>query len=643
MTAIAGIIRLDQQPVDSALIELLQGVLAPYGPDDQHHWQYRGVCLLRTLLRSTPEDILDRQPVMGDSGGCVVVFDGRVDNRHELAQELGLSALDSACLSDSQLVCQACERWDERALEHIQGTYALACWQPVRGRLWLARDPIGLRPLFWHRQSGFFAFASLPKALFCIPGVPRVLCEERMLEHLALLPKKGPASSFKDIYRVEPGQCVVLDGDRVSSQRFHRFDAQRELNLPSDDDYLECFKEHLERAVSSCLRSSGPVASQLSSGFDSSTVTALAARQLAARNLGLTAFTAVPRSGFDGPFPKGRHGDESAGARALAERFANIQHVLVRSQGASILEGICADIYDMDTAPQNPCNMVWVNAIYAEAKAMGCKVLLTGQLGNRSISYTGDTHLAGLLRKGKLLEWWRELGAYQRNHLQRGKFALIAKSIAPSLPARLWTLLSGTLDRGQPLSSYSAIHPQWLKRVDAAGGTRAMGRNLGYQPWHDGRRMRIAALECRDPGEHSLGANLRGIEVRDPTSDLRLLEFCLAVPDRQYLRNGQTRWLLRRMMAGVLPPQILASTGKGYQSADWYEAVAADLPRLRDELHDMTRQPSVAQLVDLEGLQALLDCWPQNGWETHEVICNYRLKLMRGISAGCFIRYAQHN
>lgn len=346
MTAIAGLIRLDAAPVDAGVLERMQNILAPYGRDAQHHWRQGPAGLMRTLLRTTPHDNLDRQPLHHQDSGTRLVFDGRLDNRDELARELGLPPAEAALLADSGLALQAILRWDSGAPEHFVGDFAMACWRAGEQQLWLARDPLGHRPLFWHRQPGFFAFASLPKALFAIPGVPRAVCEERLADLLALIPMTGPESFYKDICRVEPGQVVTLQGGQVSSRRYHAFDPQRELHLASDDDYLEAFREKLEQAVASQLRASGSIASHLSSGFDSSTVTALAARQLqqAGRGQRLTAYTAVPRPGYDGPVPRGRHADESPGARALAARFGNIDHVLIDTQGASILDQLQEDV-----------------------------------------------------------------------------------------------------------------------------------------------------------------------------------------------------------------------------------------------------------------------------------------------------------
>ncbi|VCU70046.1 Asparagine synthetase [glutamine-hydrolyzing] 3 [Pigmentiphaga humi] len=640
MTAIAGVVRLDQTPVDRSALERVQAVLAPYGRDAQHRWQQGEAGFVRTLLRTTPEDSMDRQPLHDAESQTVLLFDGRLDNREELARGLGLDAASLARMADSALALGACLRWDTDAPKRMLGDFAIACWQPARRRLWLARDPLGIRPLYWHRHAGAFVFASMPKGLFAWPWVPRALDEAALHDYLCLLPQDGANTLFRDIQCVEPGQVLVLDAGKVTTQRYHDFDARRELRLSSDGEYLEAFREQLDRAVACRLRTTGRVASHLSSGFDSSTIAAIAARQLAGQGKGLLAYTAVPREGYAHPVRRGRHGDESDGARALAARFANIEHVLIRSGGTSPVKGLEAAIERLDSAVRNPCNQVWIHAIEADAAARGAKVLLTGQLGNVSISYTGEQRLPALLAQGRWLTWWREMNALRRRAGHRA-LGLTALSFGPYVPAALWHALRawrGKADYGSP-TDYSAIHPGFMARMGTRKRAGDLGWDLDYRPWASGRNMRIAMLERVDLGNHFAATQAMGLDMRDPTADVRLIEFGLAVPDSQYLNAGRKRWLLTRLMADVLPPEILNARSKGLQAADWHEGAAADLQGLRDAWQQMAGHPGIAGYLDLEAMGRALENWPEGGWHEGAVTNEYRLKLMRGMSVGTFIRY----
>lgn len=641
MTAIAGMIRFDGAPLDAGVLERMQNTLAPYGRDAQHQWRQGSVGFVRTLLRTTPEDLLDQQPLAHRESDSHLVFDGRLDNREELCRELGISPNESRLLADSGLALQALLKWGEEAPPHFVGDFSLAWWQAREKRLMLARDPLGHRPLFWHQGKGFFAFATLPKGLFAIPGVPRAVCEERLSDHLTLIPMIGPESLFKDIYRVEPGQVLTLHEQRIRTHRYHRFDPDRELKLPSDDDYLEAFREKLDQAVASQLRSIGPIASHLSSGFDSSTITAVAARHLAGQGKRLTAYTSVPREAFDGPVPKGKHADEGPAAAALAARFDNIDHILIRTTGTSPLDHLQRNIEILDRIVLNPCNMVWAQAIQSDAIARGCRVMLTGQMGNMTISYSGQEYLPSLLGRGQLRRWWREAKALKHAHPKRRWRGLLFQSLGPYLPVWLHLMIERYRGQTWDLASYTAIHPGFMKRVGSQGRSQRTGWDLSYRPWADGRRMRIAVLNRLDNGEYQVASNYHGLDVRDPTSDLRLLEFCLATPDHQYLRGGQNRWLLRRLMGDVLPPEILNARTKGQQAADWYEAIGDSLPQFQSSLQALRDHGRVGKYLDLEALQADLEDWPQTGWAQPSVVHKFRLKLLRGLSAGLFVRHVE--
>lgn len=639
MSAIAGIIQLDGRTVDRATVERMQTLLIPYGKDTQSHCHQGSVAMLRTLLRTTPEDSLDRQPVGHVASGTTLVFDGRLDNRDELAQALGLTNGDTNRMADSDLVLRACLRWDTRAIDHLLGDFALACWQASHRRLWLARDPLGVRPLFWHQQSGFFAFATMPKALFAIPGVPRALCEERLHDYLCLMPTVGSESFFQDIYRIEPGQLLVLEDGRVATHYYHRFDPHRRIHLSGDDDYLEAFREHLDRAVSCRLRAVGSIASELSSGLDSSTVTAIAASQLAKQNKGLLAYTAVPREGFSGPVPKGEHGDEGPGARALALRFANIEHILIHSDSTSPIDHLQEDIELLDRAPLNCCNMPWINAIQSDAVQRGARVLLTGEMGNNTISYDGSEYFHGLLGRGQWITLWQELKGLKRRHPKLTWLRLLEYTLAPHLPVALWQALEKRRGQDWNLTDYSAIHPAFMARMQTKERAKNSNHDFSYRLETDSRPLRISALNHLDNGDHYAAANGVGLERRDPTADRRLIDFCLAIPDAQYWRNGQPSWLLRRLMENVLPPEILQARTKGLQAADWFEGTGQALPRLREELADLMNHSNAGDYLDLESLMQAVDNWPESGWEKRQIEQTYRLRLLRGLSVGSFIRY----
>ena len=647
MTAIAGIVRHDQGVVDKGVLERMLNVLTPYGTDAQHCRSLGSAGFVRTLLRSTPEDALDHQPCVDADSGWTLVFDGRIDNREELAAALGLDAERLRTLADSELALHAWARWESACLPRILGDFALAAWQPRSRRLALARDYLGTRPLFWYQGDGFHAFASLPKALFVIPGVPRELSEEGLHDFLALLPILDGKTLYRGIQRVMPGQCVIVEDGRRRIETWYSFDAKHELRLPRDEDYVEAFTERLERSVARRLRAIGPIASELSSGFDSTTITAVAAAQLAARGLPLLAYTGVPREGFAERTRAGTHADEGPGARAVAAMYPNVEHILVRNDGTSPMQDLDFNVENLDRPGLNICNGVWVNRMRSLAAARGVRVMLNGGVGNMSISHDGRSLLPALFGHGRWIRWLHEARALLRNYpgvsWRTGWRWVLVHSLAAWAPQTLWAQWKTWRGGGWNLADYSAINPEFMAQMGTTTRAQRAGVDLSYRDPADGRLWRIRALQLVDIGEYSLDVNRIGLEARDAAADRELVEFCLAVPESQYLRDGKTRWLLRRAMAGRLPTEILDSRTRGLQAADWYESVERDLPRIREELERLQAHPSAGRYLDLPALKASLDDWPCSGWHSEKLERRYRLKLLRGLSAGAFVRYVEND
>nr|WP_298248826.1 asparagine synthase-related protein [uncultured Halomonas sp.] len=644
MSAIAGLIHLNGDSLDRDTLFRMQSLLTPYGRDAQHSWHRGCAGLTRTLLRITPEDSLDQQPLWHHGQQMAMVFDGRLDNRDELVTKLAIAPSRAAQMADSDIAYHACANWDTEAPKHLLGDYAIACWQPKRQRLWLARDVLGTRPLFWYHSNNLFAFATMPKALFSIPGLTKELCEESLHDSLCLIPMTGAKSFYRDVFRVEPGQIVELDRGQRSCHHYFRFDPNREVRLKSDDDYVEAFMEHLNRATKRRLRSCGPIASQLSSGLDSSTITATAARLLSSQGKNLLAYTAAPRLGYDGPVPPGWHADETIGAKALSSRFNNIEHIILRRDKESTpLDELQEIVEELDRAPLNACNMVWTRAIYKDAAERGVKVLLSGTMGNISISHDGMSYLPWLFANGK----WLTLASIHRQMKRQNPNLtwrrMVRLCLMPLLPNIVWRYHERHRGRISSLFDYSSVNPEFSQKMNSKARANRAGLDLNLQPSWQSRKERIMRIFFSDSGEYSAHTNLSGIEERDPTADRDLIEFCLSVPESQYIGDGKARWLIRRSMKGILPDEILNAKTRGLQAPDWHENTEKFVPQLTREMQKLKNHDSAKNYLNLQEMDKILKNWnydKEKMSNTKEMI-RYRGLLLRGIAVGKFIRYAE--
>jgi asparagine synthase (glutamine-hydrolysing) len=153
--------------------------------------------------------------------------------------------------------------------------------------------------------------------------------------------------------------------------------------------------------------------------------------------------------------------------------------------------------------------------------------------------------------------------------------------------------------------------------------------------------MRLWVLGRDDPGNYYKGALAGwGIDVRDPTADRRLIEFCLSVPTEQFFYDGVPRALARNAFADRVPHEVLKEKRRGLQVIDWHEGLTAARSHVLEEISRLEQTAPAVRALDLPRLRRLAENWPRDGWEREEIIDQYRLALLRGISVGHFLRRA---
>jgi asparagine synthase (glutamine-hydrolysing) len=641
VSAIAGLWRLDGKSEPAADCARMLAAQEIYGPHDGRQWSAGPIAMGRQLFRTLPEDIHDSQPLQSRDGRLTLVADVRLDNRDELAADLGLHLADAAKLCDAAILLATLEQWGERALDRLVGEFAFALWDAHAQKLILARDFLGQRPLHYHCGKDFFAFASMPKGLHALSEIPYGPDEEVVAALVTLMPRWGQRSFFKDISRVEPAHVLTVTPDGQSSRRYwnpKRPGARRAQSR----DYAEGLRQHLDIATRSQLRGAdGVVGTQLSAGFDSSSVAATAARLLAPSGGKVIAFTAVPREGYDGPAPRNRFGDEGPLAAATAAMYPNIEHVLVRSDGRLTLDALDRAFFLAESPILNLCNTKWGQAINRAARDRKLGVMLIGQMGNMTVSYYGLELLPELLRAGRFVRLWREASQLVAKTGMRWRGAAV-QTFGPFTPSWVWQWANRTfLGRKRDVFGYSAIRGDRLAEFDLAAMARQRGLDFSYRPRKDGFAMRLWVMARGESGNGKKAALAGyGLDFRDPLADKRLVEYCLSIPTEEYLKDGVPRSLAKRALADRLPQAVLNEQKKGYQAIDWHEGLTAARAEVAVELDRLAACAPAARTLDIERMKRLVENWPTSGWERDEVMQPYRLALLRGIAAGHFLRKA---
>lgn len=637
MTALAGFLSFDGSLDPQMACSKMIRAQTCYGNRDEITWTGDQICLGRRPFDILPEDKFVRSPIVGGDGNLVLIADVRLDNREDLARALNISGDALHNLSDSGLIMKCWEAYEDEAVHHLIGDYAFVLWDRRHRRLNMVRDYIGQRPLHFHRGDDFIAFASMPKGIHAIEQVPYAPDATAMADFIALMPESDDRSFFANIEKVQAGHIVTISKDRFERKRYWS-PPEAMLRLRSSQDYSEAVREQFDRAVASRLRgSSGHAATHLSAGLDSSSVTATAA-QLLLRDAGkVTAFTSVPREGY----PGSSHCivDEGPLAAETASLYPNVEHVLIRSGGRSPLSKLDRNFYLYDRPLLNLTNFVWIDAIRDAAKARGISVLLTGSMGNHTFSYSGMELLPDLLARGRFISLAQHLIRLRRGGVRAGTLA--AQVLGPFLPRDLWLKICDVRGRPLRITDYTAIRSS---AVTSHGiGERAIerGLDLSYRPRRNSLATRLWALGGVDLGNYNKGALAGwGIDTRDPTADRRLVELCLSIPAEQYLEGGQTRSIARRAMADRLPRSVLQQRLKGYQAADWHDGLHEGRQQLSEEVERLAACPAAAEMLNVARLNRLMGEWPTNGWQESSTAMAYRIAMLRGVSAGHFLRKA---
>jgi asparagine synthase (glutamine-hydrolysing) len=647
VSAICAIFRFDRAPVPSASIATLLGAMDEYG-SEVGSWAPEStaqpVAMGGRPWRATREDAAYHPPLQSRDGRLVLVADARIDNRAELASQLRLTG-ESLHASDAHYILSAYEAWGRDCVRRLVGDFAFIMWDDREQHLFAARDAVGQRVLFYRRDDRQVALATTAHALAMLPpGRPR-LNEQKVADFLVLL-HRPEITFFEGIERLPPAHMLTASSRGWRLERWWSPWPTRSIRFGSDSAYVEAFRAVFEEAVRAQVRSAGDVGILLSGGLDSSSVAATAAAVLAQEKRTLRAYHAAPREGFAGRLPRGMHADETGDVAALVEQYPNIELHVHRPDGRSPFDDIERTFRLTGVLVRNASNAAWYESLCARAGEDGVRVLLSGHKGNGTISFTGVRSLRDALLQGRVGRVWREVHGLARVSGNGRREIFRDEVLLPLLPLSLAKRVDRWRGRAAPsLTEYtlSAIRPEFARAMALEARAALANRGFLHERHLSAREFRITILEAgADVFDVYTGYRPHyGVETRDPTADRRVVEYCFAIPDDQYLRDGTERWLVRRAMERRLPDRIRTRTTYGRQSADWAEWLPALRPWIADELGRLERHDTAQRCLDLPRMRALVDHWPVPLERGH--FRDYNQLLMRGVMMGRYIRWFEES
>ncbi len=639
MSDFAGIWHLDDRPVPTDLIERLGNALQAREIGPARIWHGGPVAIVHRQHFFTPQDDAETMPCAGASG-AVLCADVTLAARSELAGALGEP--DPRSRPDGSLLLQALERWDAAALPRIYGSFALALYRPDQRRLLLARDPAGQCSLFVHRGPRLIAFATRLRALLALPEVPRHLDEQALADQLIMDRCRPHRTVYRAIDRVLPGHAMQLTPDTQRTERWWSLPEAGSLRLGSDADVEAAAAEVLDRAVGDAMRTRGPVAACLTGGLDSGSVVLSAARQLAPASV--LALTRVPHAAT-AQASATRYYDESPRARLLAASHPGIDWHTVSDDAGDWGEYDAERWWQENGQPMRaPLNMAWFFPFYRFMRERGANVLMGGEMGNAFYSYNGLARLPELLLSRQwrtLLQETRSLARAEGQSLRQAAQHHVLRPFVPVALLRYWQRLPAAF-----WTRYAALHPQL---ADELGLQRNIDRDR-YRLRLGGRHRSVHALRewlTGHAGAMDGWSTLRaisGVNVRIPLADRRVVEFFGSLPLDQFLRDGVSRSLPRRLLAARgAPPEIHANRQTGIQHGDWFAQLSAQRPALQRQLEALQGSAQARRVLDLSRLQSLMERWPHDAQAAEPRREEYLQMLVYGLQMGGFLAWHERN
>ena len=517
----------------------------------------------------------------------VLAGDLRLDNRRDLGGELGLPAHPAP--ADADVVLAAYRRWGSGCPERLLGDFAFALWDGARRHLLCARDPFGVKPLYYHLSPRTFVAAAHPDSVLSAGGIVPQLNPLAVTDYLAGVYDDVAGTPYDGVARLPPGHVLVVGREGEHLRRFWHPDTVPELRLRSDGDYEEAFRATLSEAVAARLAPSG-VGVYLSGGLDSAALTCVAQ----------PLYEGGPLAAFSAVFDDAPASDERTYAEATSAHAGTEWHPCHPERHSPLADWEGGP--GRGSAPGCDAQGAVSRVVTEGARQHGVTVLLSGFGGDSVVSH-GPAYLTELVRSARVGRFAAEARAIARRH-QRPLWPLARTyGVGPFVPQALRRARARA--RGSPrlpdqLSLLRADVVRSLGLEDRMAELSA-GRPRTAREAHR-RELTSGQLTYAVENSYEMDAAV-GVERRYPFLDRRLAELCLSMPGDQKLRDGWTRSIMRRSLKGVLPDAVHTRVGKtDLGHAFRRSLLTADRPVLEALV---TRPDSVTDWVEPAALRAL--------------------------------------
>jgi len=544
-----------------------------------------------------------QQPLSDISGRYWIVFNGEIFNYIELRQELEKKGLRLKTQSDTEVLVSLFAMFGKNCLKMLNGQFAFAIWDKQKEELFLARDRVGIRPLFYTINNGVLYFGSEIKAIFRNREVKRELDPHSLSQIYTFWTALTPGTAFKDIFELSPGHFMTFGRNGIKTEKFWDLNIGPERAALSLPEALEQFNELFTSAVRIRLRADVEVAAYLSGGLDSTTTVAYI------RDIEPGILNTFSIGFEDKDFDEGSYQEE-------AVRYLNTNHKSITCSSKEIAEAFPRVVWHSETSLTRtaPTPMLILSKLVRDNNI---KVVITGE--------GSDEILAGydIFREAIIRQFWsRQPGSSFR--------PMLLKRIYPDIPhlrnasPNILKMFFGYKleDTGNPLYSHllrwnnsNHIKKHFSDRIKASVNGYDPLEDLsgklpkGFDTWSTLAKAQwlettvfMSGYLLSSQGDRMGMAN--SIEGRYPFLDYRVIEFCSSLPDRLKLNGTNEKYLLKKLMTGRIPDSIVKRPKQPYRAPISSVFLAKDKPDYVNEMlsESMIRKAGVFNAESVIGL-----------------------------------------
>jgi asparagine synthase (glutamine-hydrolysing) len=557
-----------------SVVKKMVETLSKRGPDALNVWSSQQTSFGHTRL-TVVDPVGGTQPMEKEKNGCSyrIVYNGELYNTEDIRKELLKRGYSFLSYSDTEVLLTAYIEWGEKCVEHLNGIFAFAIWDECKEQVYIARDRLGVKPLFYHIENESLLFGSEIKAILAHPKIKAEVDREGLKEIFGLGPSRTPGHGvFRGIHELRPAHALIFNRNGFKQWRYWNVNSQKHHH--SLDETVEQVSFLVKDAVQRQLVADVPVCTFLSGGVDSSAISAIAADYFIKQGRGQLHTYSIDYEQNSQYFKANSfQSDEDASWITKMEQYLKTNHHAAVIDNEKLVEFLDKSVFmrDLPGMADVDASLLW----FCEQIKQDYTVALSGECADEIFGgypwfYRGEIlHANGF-------PWIRSQGERQKLLLPHWQKKL-------NLKEYVMERYNETIAEVPPLEGESTVE--------------ARRREMFYlnMIW-----FMPTLLERKD--RMSMGASL---EVRVPFADHRLVEYAWNIPWEMKMLNGREKGILRKALEGVLPNDVLYRKKSPYPKTHHPEYLKLVKTKLKNILDNQSSP--ILEIISKEKVQELID------------------------------------